>query len=137
MRVLVLDDDDTRHKTFAQNLIGNIVVHVRTYDEFEEALEGEAFDVVYLDHDLNMYQYRSLDYSDYGYAGARELTGQDCARLLLKLPEAKQPHLIVIHSFNPEGAKAIRSILLGARGRVVQELFCASSGTGLQVESNR
>lgn len=47
MRILVLDDDKARHRTFKQNLIGHLVTHVFTVDAAREALVRDTFDVVY------------------------------------------------------------------------------------------
>ncbi len=130
MRILVLDDDKNRHKTFARNLIGNEhVVHAYTHDEAITALnEQEKFDVVFLDHDLNDCEHKSLDYSS-GYGGPVELTGLHVARHVANLPEEKLPRFAIVHSFNPSGAAHMMTVLRTREMTVIRELFHESSGS--------
>lgn len=52
-RILFLDDQPIRHKEFARRFANAERVHVETFEEFEKALQGPRFDVMFLDHDLN------------------------------------------------------------------------------------
>lgn len=131
MRVLVLDDDNTRHRTFQRNLIGHErVLHVHTADEACAAVNAEQFDAVFLDHDLNHFEYVSMDYNSL-YGGSKELTGVDVARCIARLAPEKQPKLIIVHSFNGPGALNIVAALKGTRSQVVRQLF--NPGIGLNL----
>lgn len=108
-----MDDDPERHVTFARNLTGHAVTHVRTYDGVvAELLAAPCFDVLYLDRDLNAYGLRSIGPTDAMYGGIRLLTGEDVARFIAKrLPKDRYPKKIVVHSWNDEGGDRIMSIL--------------------------
>ena len=130
MRIFILDDDLTRHKTFAMNLRGKDSLHVQTYDSAVKALqESERFDVFFLDHDLNDFGQRSLGPSDSMYGGVREMTGADFCRFIAnELPESKHPDIIVIHSWNDSGAKSMVSILRHTGIPLLVERFHQHSG---------
>ena len=132
MKIMVLDDDKARHKRFKTNLIGKLVTHVYTVEEAREALLKETFDVVYLDHDLNDHESSSLDYSS-TYGGPREMTGVDVALAVAKLPPDRMPQLAIVHSFNPEGANNIVSVLKGKVPQVVKQPFHETIGLDLRV----
>lgn len=134
MRVLVLDDDNTRHKTFKKNLIGHDVVHVHTYDEAVTALEGERFNVMYLDHDLNLEGIHRSVMIDEETGIEWELTGADVARAIVALPSEKHPERTIVHSYNPSGAANIVAILHDARIEAVRNLFSGSSGLEISGE---
>lgn len=103
-KVLVLDDDLTRHKKFKQKLIGNEVIHVTNAEEAIFYLKNEeVFDVVFLDHDLGGKQ---------NVISGKE-TGYEVACWIRDNPE-KRPNQIVIHSFNPVGAKNMMEVLPGS-----------------------
>lgn len=117
MRILILDDNPDRHKTFARNLKGEDLVHVYRYTEVIATLQTqEPFDLVYLDHDLG--EFTEADkYDDYGDGVAsdgnsREYTGADVAWFIArKLDQTKWPTRIIIHSWNPVGARRMRDML--------------------------
>jgi CheY-like chemotaxis protein len=115
VRILILDDNPERHKVFAGVLKREVLVHV-----FVAALQSqEPFDLVYLDHDLG--DFAAADtYDDYGdgmYSGGskREYTGADVAWFIArKLDQSKWPTRIIIHSWNPDGARRMRDTLQDA-----------------------
>ncbi len=113
MRILVLDDDLTRHHTFARNLRGHEVVHAQTYDSALAALlDAPRFDLVYLDHDLNDFGQLSIGPSDSMYGGVREMDGRDVASFIARsLPQHKRPKRFIVHSWNEEGAAMMIMIL--------------------------
>ena len=100
MKILILDDDFSRHKEFNKRLIGCSVTNVETSKEAIQKLEEEIFDIVFLDHDLG-----GMVFMQSG-----ENTGFEVAKWLSE-NEAKQPRRIIIHSFNPVGAKNMKSLL--------------------------
>jgi ActR/RegA family two-component response regulator len=105
MKILILDDDQTRHKEFNRRLIGNTVKNVFTVSETIEALKNESWDYIFLDHDLGGKTFVN--------SGGSEETGWDVAVWLSENPD-RQPKTIIIHSFNPCGAKNMKSLLPNA-----------------------
>lgn len=130
MRILVLDDDMERHQAFARNFDGHDVVHVDCYDGALAALlKQPRFDVVYLDHDLNDFGLKSYGPGDSMYGGLRELDGHDVAVFMAReLPEPKYPERVVVHSWNPEGAKAMLTTLRKANFDAEMEPFHVNIG---------
>jgi len=53
MRVLFLDDDDRRHKEFKRAAVGAVIDHAFNAREAISLLRENAYDRVYLDHDLD------------------------------------------------------------------------------------
>jgi CheY-like chemotaxis protein len=106
---LVLDDSPARHSAFARIYAEAERVHVRSVREACEALDGRFFDVVTLDHDLG--DFDGAEKIDNGYGGTVELTGQDVARHIARMAPWRQPGTVVVHSWNPDGMRAMRAIL--------------------------
>ena len=112
MKILVLDDDPDRHHTFKQILSGHQVTHVTSVDKCVAALKDHRFDLVFLDHDLADFSNENYVVGMYGY---QELTGTDVARFMANdLPIAQRPHEVIVHSWNPDGAKRMVSTLQDA-----------------------
>ena len=113
-RFLFLDDDEKRHGQFKKMTIGCIVTHVETVEECEKALLSEPpFGCVFLDHDLG----------GLVFVEEKEGTGTEVAEFIANdLPKEKLPKKIVIHSWNPEGAKRMESILRAVPGLDVKRI---------------
>lgn len=109
MRILVLDDDDMRHATFAGRFRGHEIVHARTVAEAKAALRGPRFDLVHLDHDLG-------DLTSETHFGGlpREANGLDVADFIARIPLEWQPRSVVIHSWNFDAARRMAVVLLDA-----------------------
>ena len=124
MRILVLDDDPERHSHFASNLTSHQVVHVDTYDKVcDQLARSERFDLVYLDHDLNDHQARSVG-GPTMYGGPRELDGRDVATFIAKkLPKDKRPKKVIVHSWNQTGAAQMVAVLQKAGLPVRYEMW--------------
>lgn len=103
MSVFLLEDSEERIKWFKEKFPE--LVHAETVLQAIDILKDKQFDFVFLDHDLGM-----LDYADYSVGG--EGTGRDVARFL----SGKNwiGHNVVIHSWNPTGAAAMKDLLEGA-----------------------
>ena len=102
MRILILDDDDSRHTQFKRNFIGYLLTCVHTSQEAIDHLQNNEYDAVFLDHDLGGKVYVD-SFGD-------ESTGYTVAKWLSENPSRK-PRAIYIHSFNPVGAARMQSIL--------------------------
>lgn len=100
MKILVLDDDETRLQAFKDKLVGHEVLTATTAQEAIESLKSTMFDAVFLDHDLGGQIYQ---------ASGPE-TGYEVAVWLRDNPERK-PQSIVIHSFNAPGARNMLAVL--------------------------
>jgi CheY-like chemotaxis protein len=94
-RILVLDDEQYRHDGFARRFVGHDVTHARTVAEALDALRGPRFDLAQLDHDL----------------GSGDGTGRDVAEHIASMPRDLRPRVVVVHSFNPPGARLMVATL--------------------------
>ena len=123
MRILVLDDDAERHDAFDEALSSeNSVEHAWSYHDAIAMLESEQFDVAYLDHDLSDFEDASS--TIVGAYGNIELTGADVARFIAhELPRGMWPKRVVVHSWNPDGAKRMIAMLREAGIPCVYEPF--------------
>lgn len=102
-RIFLLEDSEDRIKWFKGKFPE--LVHAATVKEAIPILEEKTFDWLFLDHDLGL-----LDYQGYTVNG--EGTGRDVARFLSRHASFKSR--VVIHSWNPVGAAAMKDILVGA-----------------------
>lgn len=107
MKILFVDDDIERHRTFRNCFaIDHHITHTFDTDETKYMVQygNDFFDVICLDRDLNDFEWCGGD-------RFREYTGEDIARYMRDYsPHVILPH-IVIHSMNSVGAAAIASIL--------------------------
>jgi hypothetical protein len=106
-RVLVLDDDPKRLDWFRVS-VGDTKGHAptccTTVDELIGELESGEFDVVFLDHDLC--------WQDAAYSEREHGNGKEAARYLAWMGFKG---MVVIHSVNEDGAKAMNTYLPQAR----------------------
>jgi CheY-like chemotaxis protein len=103
MKVFILEDDEQRIKLFEEALAGHEVTIARScggpmgaYRKFQP-----PYDLILLDHDLDQRQMVSSD---------DEETGFQFVKFMGKAPEVNQPE-VIIHSYNPDGAKAMHRLL--------------------------
>lgn len=101
--VLVVDDNPVRLAWFRARLAN--VKLVETTTDAIEALKTETFGIAFLDHDLG-----PEDYELYVKGQTRRVgNGQEIARWMLD--NNRIPDVVVIHSWNPDGANAMKDIL--------------------------
>jgi CheY-like chemotaxis protein len=98
--ILVLDDDEGRHRVFARALVGNAVDHVGTARGAIRALSSAHYDVAFLDHDLGGEQ----------MVPSGPGTGYAVAEWLAAHPE-NCPPVVFVHSYNPVGVANMRRVL--------------------------
>jgi hypothetical protein len=110
MRILILDDDQTRHDAFAQKYAGHELTHVYNFAEATAALSAnEPYDLASFDHDLADFQPET---KPDGSAGMREYTGYDVVMFLVSnLPEDRWPAKAIIHSWNAPRARQMAEVL--------------------------
>jgi hypothetical protein len=103
MKILILDDDLARHKSFARKFIGHSLTHTETVEDCIEQLKYGNWDGVFLDHDLGGLQMVE--------SGGNEPTGYDVAVWMNENPDAWNAREVYIHSFNPEGAARMQRLI--------------------------
>lgn len=109
MKILILDDDDVRHEYYTEKYAG--ARHTWTFWEFVADLDrGSPWDLIHLDHDLGDLVTGDT-YID-GWGKTREFNGQHAAQKICELSDDRLPKQVIIQSVNPEGAKAMRQMLL-------------------------
>ncbi len=108
MKILILDDEKYRHEGFDSVLDGNEVWHAYDGPQAVKILEElSPFDIVYLDYNL----------------GQNGLTGAEVAAYIVRLPRAKRPKNVRIHSWHPDGAWRMQKILEGGEVPVINEPY--------------
>lgn len=104
MKILFLDDDEQRHKLFKKAHIRKNVTYIWTAQGAIDALTNEYFDEVSLDHDLAPSLNMQLPSKGDG-------SGYDVALFISNLSKDKLPKVVILHSFNPAGAKRMYAAL--------------------------
>lgn len=102
MKILFLDDDETRHQTFRRKSIGHDVTYVYCVKDAIRALDSNRFDVASLDHDLGGKQLVTSDgVEPTGYLVAKHIATMSGFR----------PKEVIIHSYNQVGARNMKNVL--------------------------
>lgn len=108
-RIFILEDDESRMKFFrrgAANLFGEgvIITHANNAHAAKKVLRKHPWDLIYLDHDLGGEQMVSTKH---------ENTGSEVARWIAENEDeiTFNGTYIIIHSFNPDGARHMRDII--------------------------
>lgn len=104
MRALFIDDDPNRHRRFKIGHIGWVIEEAFTYQQAIELLQGNAFDEVWLDHDLS-------ERAAAGNPAPGEKNGADIAKVIAELPQEKRPKKVIVHTFSLKGRTRIMTIL--------------------------
>lgn len=113
MKVLVLDDMNTRHKWFITALIGHVYHPVYSSASAIQELQLFEFDMIFLDHDLEEQHYNvwaNAELNDEAFFNKLERTGYDVAKWMVDNSNNKQAQVIV-HSLNPVGSKRMVDLL--------------------------
>lgn len=105
LRVLIVEDDDCRMLTFDAVFGGDQMTRATTAADAIDLLWRRPFDLVMLDRDL-------------GPSGI----GEDVARTIA---EMSNPPPVFVHSWNPDGARAIHRILHHGGVFCIRQQFCA------------
>jgi CheY-like chemotaxis protein len=116
-RVLILDDNESRHREFQKILADSERTHVWTASQAIDALrDNPPYDLLCLDHDLGDQRNRLL------------LTppgdGADVAVFInIKLEKNKYPKRVLIHSWNPTGAQRMADLIRSVGINVIVKPF--------------
>jgi len=124
--VFLLDDDERRHQWFEKRFEGDVVTITETVDEAKKVLEVEAFDAIFLDHDLLPRHYVSNDHDDY------DQTGYAIAELLNDRPDLQRASTIIVHTRNADAAIPM-VMKLRESGRNVE--YCAFPMLDLKIKN--
>lgn len=117
MRILILEDDQTRARRFGQALVGHEVIFAETAAAaIRELAAGARFDLASLDHDLGGDQMKESD----------EQSGYHVAEFIAEMAEETRPLIVIIHSFNPQGAERMKQTLLQCSNIQVLRLLFGS-----------
>lgn len=106
MRLLILDDDQMRHASFAERLAAHDVDHVDSAAEAIRAMQSRPYDVVLLDHDL----------------APGDGSGSDVVRWMEGAHWHRRP-AVLVHSLNPYHAPRMVRALEHAGYTVTREPF--------------
>jgi CheY-like chemotaxis protein len=104
-RVLILDDDENRHREFDRILHGLSLLHVYTAAQTISALRDNApYDLVCLDHDLGEHENRALV--------AKPGDGTEVALFINRhLEHSHYPKRVLIHSWNSAGRQRMADLI--------------------------
>jgi hypothetical protein len=97
IKVFLLDDDIRRHHWFAQRFRGDLLDVAHNVEQARQFLSDNAYDAIFLDHDLHPEHYNSLSSDD-------ERTGYAIASWLAANPELQRASTILVHTRNADGA---------------------------------
>lgn len=92
MKVLFLEDDESRIAKARREFVGHVLVVATTAQEAIAALDVHRFDLASLDHDLGGTQMAESNENS-GYAVAKYIAAMET------------PPFVIVHSFNPVGAQ--------------------------------
>ncbi len=98
INVLLLDDDERRHRWFMQRFKGDVLDVAESVEEAKGFLSGISYDAIFLDHDLLPHHYESNDHDDYAN------TGYAVAEFLNEQPELQRAATIIVHTRNADAA---------------------------------
>lgn len=96
--VMILDDDERRHRWFKKRFVGDNVDLAATVDEAKELLSDHNYDAIFLDHDLLPHHYESNDHEDF------HNTGYAIAEWLNEHAELQRAATIIVHTRNADAA---------------------------------
>ena len=97
IRVFLLDDDQRRHKWFAERFKGDFIDMAHNVAQAQQLLGENSYDAIFLDHDLHPEHYNSEDRDD-------ERTGYAIASWLAANPDLQRASTILVHTRNADGA---------------------------------
>src|ERR1700755_1999871 len=69
IHVMLLDDDERRHRWFKKRFSGDFLDVAVTVEEAKDLLVETPYDAIFLDHDLLPRHYESNDHDDFSNTG--------------------------------------------------------------------
>jgi len=98
IRVMLLDDDERRHRWFKKRFAGDLLDVAVTVDEAKDLLVETPYDAIFLDHDLLPHHYESNDHNDFAN------TGYAIAEFLCDQKQLQRGATIIVHTRNADAA---------------------------------
>jgi CheY-like chemotaxis protein len=98
IRVLLLDDDTRRHRWFIKRFRGDELDVAENVQEAKDFLAENAYDAIFLDHDLLPHHYESNDHGDMAN------TGYAVAEYLNEHADLQRAATIIVHTRNADAA---------------------------------
>jgi CheY-like chemotaxis protein len=96
--VLLLDDDERRHRWFKRRFEGDELDIAESVAEAKELLAKNTYDAIFLDHDLLPHHYESNDHGDIAN------TGYAIAEFLNERANLQRAATIIVHTRNADAA---------------------------------
>ena len=96
--VMLLDDDERRHRWFVKRFAGDFLDIAENVDEAKQLLTECNYDAIFLDHDLLPHHYGSNDHDDHAN------TGYAIAEWLHERPHIQRAATIIVHTRNADAA---------------------------------
>jgi CheY-like chemotaxis protein len=124
--VMLLDDDERRHRWFRKRFAGDELAIAATVAEAKELLSDAGYDAIFLDHDLLPHHYESNDHDDFGS------TGYAIAEFLHDNPDLQRAATIIVHTRNADAAVKMVQKLRDS-GRFVE--YCAFPYLDLKIKN--
>jgi len=116
IRVMLLDDDERRHRWFRKRFAGDHLDVAATVEEAKDLLVEGPYDAIFLDHDLLPHHYESNSHDDFAS------TGYAIAEFLCEHAELSRAATIIVHTRNADAAIPMVQ-KLREKGRNVE--YCA------------
>jgi len=96
--VLLLDDDERRHRWFKRRFEGDELDIAESVAEAKDLLAKNTYDAIFLDHDLLPHHYESNDHGDIAN------TGYAIAEFLNEHANLQRAATIIVHTRNADAA---------------------------------
>jgi hypothetical protein len=96
--VFLLDDDRRRHRWFQRRFEGDELFIAETVEEAKRLLTENAYDAIFLDHDLLPHHYESNAHDDFAS------TGYAIAEYLHENKDLQRASTIIVHTRNADAA---------------------------------
>lgn len=142
MRVLILDDNPSRHRAYARRYIGHTVIHTYSFLQFKAELLSPPkvsqddvlplWDIVHLDHDLG--EFEKPDSYRNGWGKEQQYTGMHAVDHILSLNEHNRPLKVIVHSVNGPAAQMMFKQLRGMGVDVLREPFVDPSWVKSEID---
>ncbi len=124
--VMLLDDDERRHRWFQKRFAGDDLEIAATVEEAKDLLTGGNYDAIFLDHDLLPHHYESNDHDDFAS------TGYAICEFLNERADLQRAATIVVHTRNADAAISMVT-KLRETGRNVE--YCAFPMLDLKIKN--
>ena len=96
--VMLLDDDERRHRWFNKRFAGDGLDIAVNVEEAKRLLAENNYDAIFLDHDLLPHHYESNDHQDFAS------TGYAVAEWLNERADLQRAATIIVHTRNADAA---------------------------------